>query len=57
MQEAYGYTTVQKKDCLNNMHKRKVAALHTFMEKTKAQESPLGGRGWLTQDKTKKITN
>ncbi|CAN8002053.1 unnamed protein product [Ixodes hexagonus] len=56
-EEVYGYVTVQKKDCLNHVHKRMGAALRTLVEKKKAQGNPLGGRGRLTQDRMKKIAN
>ncbi|CAN7983167.1 unnamed protein product [Ixodes pacificus] len=53
----YGYLDIEKKDCLNHVHKRMGAALRTLVEKKKAQGESLGGKGKLTQDKIKKITN
>ncbi|CAN7981564.1 unnamed protein product, partial [Ixodes pacificus] len=53
----YGYLDIEKKDCLNHVHKRMGAALCTLVEKKKAQGESLGGKGKLTQDKIKKITN
>ncbi|KAM7306501.1 hypothetical protein ISCGN_010204 [Ixodes scapularis] len=49
----YGYLDIEKKDCLNHVHKRMGAALRTLVEKKAQGESP-GGKGKLTQDKIKK---
>ncbi|XP_070395670.1 uncharacterized protein [Dermacentor albipictus] len=51
----YGYISIEKKDCLNHVHKRMGTALRNLVEKKKAQGESLGGKGNLTQDK--KITN
>ncbi|CAN7942945.1 unnamed protein product [Ixodes pacificus] len=53
----YGFVKVEKKDCINHVHKRMGAALRGLVDKKKAQGEPLGGKGRLTQDKIKKITN
>ncbi|CAN8029787.1 unnamed protein product, partial [Ixodes persulcatus] len=53
----YGFVKVEKKDCIKHVHKRMGAALRGLVDKKKAQGEPLGGKGWLTQDKIKKITN
>lgn len=39
------------------MHKHMGAALRTLSDKKKAQGEPLGDKGRLTQDRSKKITN
>ncbi|KAH7973926.1 hypothetical protein HPB49_007080 [Dermacentor silvarum] len=54
-QAVYGFIKVDKKDCINHVHKRMRAALRGFVDKKKAQGEPLGGR--LTQDRIKKIAN
>ncbi|KAH7963500.1 hypothetical protein HPB52_021267 [Rhipicephalus sanguineus] len=56
-ESVYGFVKVEKKDCINHVHKRRGAALRTLVDKKKAQGQPLGGKGRLTQDKIKKITN
>lgn len=53
----YGYISIEKKDCLNHVHKRMGTALRNLVEKKKAQGQSLGGKGNLTQEKIKKITN
>lgn len=55
-EKVYGFVPIDKKDCLNHVHKRMGAALRNVVEKRKAQGEALGGRGKLTQDKIKKIT-
>ncbi|KAH7961599.1 hypothetical protein HPB52_010717 [Rhipicephalus sanguineus] len=56
-QAVYGFIKVEKKDCVNHVHKRMGAALRSLVDKKKAQGEPLGGKGRLTQDRIKKITN
>ncbi|CAN8004346.1 unnamed protein product [Ixodes hexagonus] len=53
----YGFVEIEKKDCLNHVHKRMGSALRTLVDKKKAQGKALGGKGRLTQDKIKRITN
>ncbi|KAM7293982.1 hypothetical protein ISCGN_023533, partial [Ixodes scapularis] len=53
----YGFIKIEKKDCVNHVHKRMGAALSNIVEKKKAQGESLGGRGKLKQEKIKKITN
>ncbi|CAN7946066.1 unnamed protein product [Ixodes pacificus] len=55
--KVYGFIKIEKKDCVNHVHKRMGAALRNVVEKKKAQGESLGGRGKLTQEKIKKITN
>ncbi|CAN7994909.1 unnamed protein product [Ixodes pacificus] len=55
-EKVYGFVPIEKKDCLNHVHKRMGVALRNVVEKRKAQGEALGGRGKLTQDKIKKIT-
>ncbi|KAH7972451.1 hypothetical protein HPB52_012439 [Rhipicephalus sanguineus] len=55
--EAYGFIQIDKKDCINHVHKRMGAALRNIVDKKKAQGESLGGRGKLTQEKIKKIAN
>ncbi|CAN7947575.1 unnamed protein product [Ixodes pacificus] len=55
-EKVYGFVPIEKKDCLNHVHKRMGAALRNVVEKRKAQGEALGGRGKLTQDKITKIT-
>lgn len=47
---------VEKKECVNHVHKRMEAALRALVDK-KAQSEPLGGKRQLTQDIIKKIMN
>ncbi|CAN8014554.1 unnamed protein product [Ixodes persulcatus] len=53
----YGFVEIEKKDCLNHVHKRMGSALRTLVDKKKAQGEALGGKGRLTQDRIKRITN
>lgn len=53
----YGFIKIEKKDCINHVHKWMGAALHNLVDKKKAQGEALGGRGKLTQEKIKKIQN
>ncbi|KAH7943532.1 hypothetical protein HPB52_009188 [Rhipicephalus sanguineus] len=55
--EVYGFIQIDKKDCINHVHKRMGAALRNLVDKKKAQGESLGGRGKLTQEKIKKIAN
>lgn len=55
--EVYGFIKVDKRDCINHVHKRMGTALRNLVEKRKAQGEALGGKGRLTQDKIKKIQN
>ncbi|KAM7311432.1 hypothetical protein ISCGN_008339 [Ixodes scapularis] len=52
-----GFVKVEKKDCINHVHKRMGALLRNLLEKKKAQGEALGGKGRLTQDRIKKIQN
>ncbi|KAM7302577.1 hypothetical protein ISCGN_018085, partial [Ixodes scapularis] len=52
----YGCLDIEKKDCLNHVHKRMGGAFRTLVKK-KAQGESLGGKRKLTQDKIKKIAN
>lgn len=56
-QAVYGFIKVEKKDCVNHVHKRMGAALRALVDKKKAQGEPLGGKGRLTQERIKKIMN
>ncbi|KAM7293084.1 hypothetical protein ISCGN_026214 [Ixodes scapularis] len=55
--KVYGFVEVEKKDCVNHVHKRMGAALRNPLEKKKAQGEALGGKGRLTQDRIEKIQN
>ncbi|KAH7984846.1 hypothetical protein HPB52_024496 [Rhipicephalus sanguineus] len=55
--EVYGFIQIDKKDCINHVHKRMGAALRNLVDKKKAQGESLGGRGKLTQEEIKKIAN
>ncbi|KAH7967695.1 hypothetical protein HPB52_001655 [Rhipicephalus sanguineus] len=55
--EVYGFIQIDKKDCINHVHKRMGAVLRNLVDKMKAQGESLGGRGKLTQENIKKITN
>lgn len=46
-----GCLEIEKKDCLNHVHKRMGAALRTLVEKKKAQGESFGGKRKLTLDK------
>lgn len=56
-QAVYDFIKVEKKDCVNHVHKRMGAALRALIDKKIAQSEPLGGKGQLTQDIIKKIMN
>lgn len=53
-ESVYEFVKVEKKGCINHVHKRMGAALRTLVDKKKAQGQPHGGKGRLTQDKIKK---
>ncbi|KAK8779482.1 hypothetical protein V5799_019176 [Amblyomma americanum] len=55
--KVYGFIKIDKKDCINHVHKRMGTALPNLVDRKKAQGESLGGRGKLTQEKIKKITN
>ena len=49
--------SIKKIECVNHVTKRMGTALRTLAEKRKAQKLPTGGRGKLTDDHIKKLTN
>ena len=49
--------SIKKIECVNHVTKRMGTALRTLVEKRKAQKLPIGGRGKLTDDRIKKLTN
>ncbi|KAM7286039.1 hypothetical protein ISCGN_032924 [Ixodes scapularis] len=53
----YGFVEIEKKDCLNRVHKRIGSALHTLVDMKKAQGKALECKGRLTQDRIKRIAN
>lgn len=55
--DPYGEHKVEKEECVNHVTKRMGTALRTLLEKSKAQGKPLGGRGKLTDERVKKLTN
>ena len=56
-EDPYNGVPIEKEECVNHVTKRMGAALRTLLEKAKAQGKPLGGRGKLTEDVVKKLTN
>ncbi|XP_077513273.1 uncharacterized protein LOC144124468 [Amblyomma americanum] len=54
--EVYGFIPLTKEDCINHVQKRMGTALRTLVARAKKGE-PLGGKGGLTQDLIKKLTN
>ncbi|XP_077517393.1 uncharacterized protein LOC144128162 [Amblyomma americanum] len=55
-EEVYGFVQLSKEDCINHVKKRIGAALRSLVAKAKKGE-PLGGKGGLTQQLIKKLTN
>ncbi|XP_072143331.1 uncharacterized protein [Dermacentor andersoni] len=54
--KAYGFITFNKEDCINHVKKRMGTALRTLVSKSR-RSKPIGGKGGLTQDLIKKLTN
>lgn len=54
--QPYGFIPLTKEDCINHVKKRMGTNLRALKGKAKKGE-PLGGRGGLTQDLIKKLTN
>ncbi|XP_076447559.1 uncharacterized protein LOC143284609 [Babylonia areolata] len=48
---------VEKIECVNHVTKRMGTALRNLVEKQKAIEQPIGGRGKLTEKRIKQLTN
>ena len=53
----YGDLEVEKEECINHVTKRMGTALRNMVEKSKAEGEQLGGRGRLTEERIKKLTN
>lgn len=53
-ESVYGFVEIEKKDCLNHVHKRMGTALRNLVDKKKAMGQSLGGKGKLTQSVIKK---
>lgn len=54
--QTYGFIPFTKEDCINHVKKRMGTALRALVTKGKKGQ-PLGGKGGLTQDLIKKLTN
>lgn len=54
--KTYGFIPLKKEDCINHVKKRMGSALRSLVAKSK-KDKALGGRGGLTQDLIKKLTN
>nr|KAG5694518.1 hypothetical protein BaRGS_030393 [Batillaria attramentaria] len=56
-EDVYNGRPIEKIECVNHVTKRLGTALRTLVEKRKAQGQPIGGRGKLTAERIKKLTN
>lgn len=54
--KTYGFIPFTKEDCINHVKKRMGSALRALVAKSR-KDQPIGGRGGLTQDLIKKLTN
>ena len=48
---------IEKLDCVNHVTKRMGTALRNLVEKQKSMKQPIGGRGKLTEERIKQLTN
>lgn len=55
--DPYGGRPIIKVECINHVAKRLGTALRSLKQKRQAQELPIGGRGKLTEERIKMLTN
>ena len=56
-EDPYGGYPIEKIDCVNHVTKRLGTALRNLVQTRKAQHAPIHGRGKLTEERIKKLTN
>lgn len=56
-ENVYDGFPIEKIECVNHVTKRLGTALRALVDKRKAQGQPIGGKGKLTADRIKKLTN
>lgn len=56
-EDVYDGRPIEQIECVNHVTKRLGTALRTLVEKQKAQGQPIGGKGKLTAERIKKLTN